>query len=539
VATSRRDLPLHAATPHTLRSWPRRALPALAALAAALSAGGLLSPREALAVDAEVTATTAAQAYSLRSPYGDPVLFRRRFTQTLGLGLFNVAGDGAPGSAEISVKLRMRFDGDFGVEPSETGFNRNDASSRFVPGLGAAPLDLMYGYVEGRNLFGGWFGFRLGRQYMVDALGWWSFDGALVRVQAPYVRVEGYGGFEQRGGLPLSLGRFERGGVLRGDRGAGSPLEGSSDIYPMFQQAHLAPAWGVALESAGPHWIHARLDYRKVWNTGEIVTSPYADASGSLRTMSEARTSSERVGYAIDGTFGEYGAGKGGVVYDLYNQLFGSYYATLDGFITQRVTVSAEYDYFKPTFDGDSIWNWFSHSPITTATGRVAVNATDSLELAGSGGVRLWQTDDDPAAPTPAPTPALNELTGTDPAAATGTRQTDVLANTYGRYRWETGKASLRGVLQTGDRGRREGVDLAGEQDFRGRKYAALVRGSLFDWRDELRPDRSATSVGYVIGGAWRPAELAEIMLEFEHNMNRLVGQRYRLLAVVNLRVGK
>ncbi len=58
---------------------------------------------------------------------------------------------------------------------------------------------------------------------MSDVLGWWSFDGALLRVTTPYyVQLEAYGGLEQRGGLPLSTSRFERQGIWRGShRGFG------------------------------------------------------------------------------------------------------------------------------------------------------------------------------------------------------------------------------------------------------------------------------------------------------------------------------
>jgi hypothetical protein len=101
------------------------------------------------------------------------------------------------------------------------------------------------------------------------------------------------------------------------------------------------------------------------------------------------------------------------------------------------------------------------------------------------------------------------------------------------------GRASARGIWEFGDRGRRAGVDLAGERHFVGGKWVATARGSLFDWRDDLRPDRSATSVGYVIGGGWRPAQYANVMLEWEHNTNHIVGQRYRVLALVNVLVGK
>jgi len=504
------------------------------------AAAALAAPGSARALDAEVTSTTAAQGYALRSPFGDPILYRRRVMQTLGLGVYQQLDSERPTGPQILVKLRMRLDADLGVESGETSFSRGDPGSRYVPGLREAPLDLMYGYIEGRNLAGGWLGFRLGRQYVSDALGWWGFDGGLVRLQAPYVHLEVYGGFEQRGGLPLSLGRYEQRGAWRGDR---SGLGDATDAFPMFLEAGKAPAFGVAVESAGPHWLHGRLDYRRVYSTGAVAASYLPGADGQLRTFNETRTSSDRIGYAIDGTVGDHGAGKGGVVYDLYNQFFSSYYVNLDGFLTRRLTVGADYDYFRPTFDGDSIFNWFTQTPITTLTGRGAYQFNDQLDVALSGGVRWWQTDDSADSPTLLSPEASGRLADqgkiADPAADKAQRLTDVLGSAHGRYRWGTGKATLRGVLETGDRGHREGVDVAGERYFRGGKYGASLRGSVFRWEDDLRPDRSATSVGYVVGGMWRPGPAADVLLEWEHNTNKLVGQRFRVLALVNLVVNK
>jgi hypothetical protein len=499
-----------------------------------------LTPSSARAIDTEVTATTAAQGYALRSPFGDPILMRRRVMQTLGFGVYHLLDDEKPTGPQISVKLRLRLDADIGIESSETTFVRGDTRSRYVPGLIEAPVDLMYGYVEGRNLAGGWLGFRLGRQYQSNSLGWWGFDGGLVRIQSPYVQVEAYGGFEQRGGLPLSLGRYERNGVWRGDR---QSLVDSPDAFAMFLEAGKAPAMGFALESATPYWLHARLDYRRVYNTGAVAASYLPGAQGALRTYNETRTSSERLGYAMDATFGDHGAGKGGVVYDLYNQFFSAYYANLDGFVTQRLTVGADFDYFRPTFDGDSIFNWFTQTPITTLTGRGSWQATDRLDLAVNAGVRWWSTDDDPDGPSTLAPDAAGRVgdqgTLVDPKASNTARLTDVLGSAYGRYRWSTGRATLRGVFEVGERGRREGVDVGGERYFHGGKYGASLRGSVFDWRDDLRPDRSATSVGYVVGGMWKPGPMADVLLEWEHNMNRLVGQRFRVLALVNVVVNR
>jgi hypothetical protein len=60
------------------------------------------------------------------------------------------------------------------------------------------------------------------------------------------------------------------------------------------------------------------------------------------------------------------------------------------------VTVGADVDHYHPTFDADSIFNWFTHNPNTTAQGRVAVRITSQIDLAAQGGVRLFATDGDP-----------------------------------------------------------------------------------------------------------------------------------------------
>jgi len=74
----------------------------------------------------------------------------------------------------LNAVARLRLDADFGIDPAEQSPSRPD---RFVPGLEEAAFDMMMAYVEGAGYAGGLLGFRLGRQYVVDPLGWWSFDG--------------------------------------------------------------------------------------------------------------------------------------------------------------------------------------------------------------------------------------------------------------------------------------------------------------------------------------------------------------------------
>jgi len=479
----------------------------------------------ARAFETEVHATSAAQAYSFGSPLGSLVVRRRRFLQTLALDVHHLEGiDTLPGAPEYAVRLRLRLDSDTGVAPEETAYST--ISNRFVPGLAAAPVDFMYGYLEGRHLLRGWLGFRLGRQYVMDSLGWWAFDGGQVRLTTPFfVAVEAYGGFEQRGGLPLSSPRFEQNGVWRGDR------QGfASNIYPQFVDAYLAPAYGAAIESAGVTFIHGRLDYRKVLNRGPVLASAFPNPmTGAYDVYDATRVSSERVGYALDASHADLGGVKGGLVYDLFDRALSSGYAQVDWYASQRLTAGADFDYFRPTFDGDSIFTFFTHNPMTTVSGRVAWDPGDALDMALSGGARSFFTDGDPATFT----------SSTGGAPRTPTAQTDVLGDFSGRYRFANATVRARGTFERGAGGHRQGGDIYGERRFLGGRWTTSARVSLFDWQDNLRAERSATSFAYVLGAGFRPSHVVEALLEWEHDMNRLVGQRYRLLAIVNLAVTK
>ncbi|WP_437727888.1 hypothetical protein [Sorangium sp. So ce861] len=538
----------------------------LRATAAASLLPFALAPRAAAAADFEVQSTTGVQAYEVASPWGATNIERRRLLQTLGLAVYNIQGDSVPGEADYSATVRLRLDADFGVNGHLEGVQQGGETdysvaggSRYIPGLREAPLDLMYAYFEGRNVASGWLGFRVGRQYVSDVLGWWSFDGALLRVTTPYyVQIEAYGGLEQRGGLPLSTSRFEAQGMWRGShRGFGDDrtLPGSAADYPAFQEAKIAPAFGVALESAGPSFLHGRLTYRRVYNVGTAITQQFPDADGDVQTTDGSRISQERLGYAADVNVPDLGGLKGGVTYDLYNERVGAFYGGLDVYAGSRVTLGADVDYFVPTFDADSIWNWFTHAPITTITGRAAVDITREVDLAAWGGTRLWMAEGNPEefgagqcevarlGPDCVGTTALDPSDGAledyarDEENRATTMTTDVLANLAGRYRTRTSLVELRGMLQTGERGRRTGADLSGEKRLHGQRYALGARVSLYNWADPLRPDRDATSFGYVLGAGYRPGEFADFKLEWEHDMNRLVGQRFRVVGLVNLRV--
>lgn len=493
---------------------------------AAVAALGLAStPRPAHGADFEIDGDVFAQGYDVAGPWGDVLLARKRFGAVLGFAAYDLQGESRPLEAAYSVALRMRVDTDFGYRAGETDYP--DDPTLYVPGMAYAPVDLMYGYVEGRDLGGGWFGFRVGRQYVTDVLGWWSFDGALLRLTTPfYVQAEVYGGLEQRGGLPLSSPRFERPGVWRGSHG---DLEGDlAADFPSYQYAAPAPAVGFAVESAGPNWIHGRFDYRRVWSTSAAFTQQFpSPGNGGYPQAEGLRLSSERLGYAGSAFLPEIGGAKGGFVYDVGAGVVSRAYGALEFHVGEPVTLGAEVDYFVPTFDLDSIWNWFTHDGITTTLARVALRPVEHLDVTVSGGARLWMAEGDPAA-----------YRGADVTSIAPDLVTDVGA----RYAWGTGHVRVHGGVETGfgavaqNRGRRGGADVAVAQELVPDHVWLGAGTSVYGWSDPLRTQRDATSFGYVVAPEFAPADFVRARVEWEHDLNRLVGQRFRVLGSLSFR---
>jgi hypothetical protein len=439
--------------------------------------------------------------------------------------LYDLQTDRAPLGPQLTFKSRLRLDSDFGERPEE----RDPGSASFTPGLAEAPLDVMYAYLEGERYLNGYLGFRLGRQYVVDTLGFWSFDGADVMITTPaYIAIEAYAGFEQRGGLPmLGTSRFEADGVSRGDRSGLS--FGQSPSF--LQESKLAPAYGFAIESTGVHFLHSRFSYRKVIDRDAVLVSPFLDSGGGLRYSLGDRTSSDRLGYSLRADKSDLGAAMGSVIYDLYNQRVSQWNLGLDWYASDRVVVGASADYFIPTFDGDSIFNWFAHRGTTSFTGRADITFSRALELAATGGMKVFGTEGS----------VTDYATSSNPSLNTTSRTYDYLASLGGRYRFGSGSLALNTMAESGGAGHRYGGDLTSRKRFDGGYYDSLAVLSLYDWDDALRADRRATSFSYVLGGGISPNFMGfshgRFGVEWEHTMNRLVGQSFRMLATLDFTV--
>jgi hypothetical protein len=482
-----------------------------------------VAARPAAAFEAAVDASFDGQLYDMASPYGSPVVARRRFTHMLSLRVWDIRLSERRESPELTAVTRLRIDMDLGQGGAERDPSRPDV---FIPGLEQAPLDLMVAYVEGRGFVDDHVGFRLGRQYRIDSLGFWSFDGALLRVDTEaHVGVSAYGGFEQRGGLlTLSTSRFEADGVYRGDR---RDLEPTS--WPSYlDESELAPAYGFDLHSVGPEWLDARIDYRRVVNRDRVIVSPFADERGALVRLSGDRTSSERVGAAAGVTAAGLGSLSGGAVVDLYVQRTSELRADADWFASERVTFGAGYERYLSTYDGDSIFNWFSHGPITTLETRTRWNASRRLNLGARAGMRRFEVE----AEAEEPTSASNATTAA--AAPVKSALWDALGTLSAAYLLPVAETSVLVGGEGGARGHRYGAD-ASLRLRPERTVDALLLLSIHRWADRLRPARDATGFTYVAGAGVRPFELTRAGAEWEHSINRLWGHRFRILVTLDV----
>jgi hypothetical protein len=331
----------------------------------------------------------------------------------------------------------------------------------------------------------------------------------------------------------LATSRFEADGVQRGDR-----TNLGVNVWPSYlDESKLAPAYGVAIESAGLDFLSTRLTYRRVINRDAVITSPFPDERGSFVRLSGDRVSTERVGWAATATAKDLGNLHGELVYDLLATRLSGAAGSLDWFATPALTVSADYDYFLPTFDGDSIWNWFTHFGTTTVRGRARLDASRYWSFAGSFGVRSFETEGDPSAPAADSTARSSLL--------------DLLGTIDATFRRPELRAGLRLTDEHGDRGVRRGGDVTFQRFFDSKTYDASAILSLYRFEDPLRQDatgnRDATSTTYVIGLGYRPFPIFRAGAEWEHSMSDLlttspappmtspIGHRFRALLTFGL----
>jgi hypothetical protein len=489
-------------------------------------------PRAALAIEPDVTSDTTAQVYDVRSPTGETTLDRRRLTTTLGVAAYDLLGvDKLPMEdgrlqPELSFRARMRYDADYGANAAEA---TPSSQNSFVPGFSRGPVDLMYGYIEGRRFAKGWLNFKLGRQYVTDALGWYSFDGGEAKITTPlFFSIEAYGGLEVRGGMPLSTPRFQSDGVWRGDRTGFDP-----SLYSSFQANEPAPAMGLAIETQGFTWLHGRLTYRRVYNTGASNVSEFANGLAAPVQYDGTRISTERIGYSLEANLLKYGGVKGGFAWDMYNAKFASIYGSLDGYVTDKLTLSINYDFYAPTYDADSIWNFFMGEPTNDIGARANWSLSDFVSVAGGAHARIFSVETDTQTNNASPNQTIATNANYYP---TNGQAFDGGFDLAIRQKVGENQNGLRGSGNFGQDGDRVGGEFFFDRVLYDR-YLAGGRLSLYQWNDKLRPDRDALSFGAVASVGYKLAKRSRIRFDQDMNVNRLVGAGFRSMVWLTVAV--
>jgi hypothetical protein len=487
----------------------------LGAVGFALAAASLTSVVPAHAYEAKADGQAYLQLYSVQGLYGAPVLNRQRLTYNLGADVVNLAGSPWSNEPWVTVRFRVRLDSDYGISPAEQDPKQADY---FVPGIRSAPFDIQYAYVEG----GGWLrnttGFRIGRQLFFDELGWWALDGARVSFSPGQLfELAAYTGFEQRGGLPLtSTSRYEAGGVYRGDRQGLAAAQ-----WPGFlQSTSVAPAVGASLILLAVPRLQVRLDYRRVWQRDQVVTSPFLDANGGLATTSVSRISTERAGIGLGYDFGESAATNGAAVYDLYRSKVVEHRAALQSHLLEAVSASVSYQYRLPTYDADSIFNWFGAVGSTLVRGRVGIDLRNDLNLGVTMGTRWY------GAP---------EQSGAAVSRDAGAGQRDGLGGLDATWHTLRNTVRIAQTAEVGDAGDR----WIGDAWIAHRLGGALEPSILLTmahWRDRLRSEFNSTVLTYVLACRFSPKDAPRLGVDWEHSISDVAQQRYRIVGTVEVR---
>lgn len=490
-------------------TWPR------ASIGIRLAAICFVTTSEASSYEARVDGQASLQLYSVQGLYGAPILNRQRLTYHLGAEVVNLAGSAWDNEPWVTVRFRLRLDSDYGISPAEQDPKNLDY---FVPGLRTAPFDIQYAYVEG----GGWLrntsGFRVGRQLFFDELGWWSLDGVRVAfAPAQLFELAVYSGFEQRGGLPLvSTSRYEAGGVYRGER------DGlTANQWPGFlQSTSLAPAIGTSLILLAVPKLRARFDYRRVWQRDQVATSPFLDANGQLATTSVSRISTERAGMGLGYDVGSLASADAAAVYDFYRSKLIEHRAALRVQAFDSFSVVLNYQYRLPTYDADSIFNWFGAVGSTLLRTRFGIDLRRDLSVGLTLGARWY------AAPESATMLRSNSSLG----------QQDALGGLDAT--WHTQRDTLR-IAQTaevGDAGDRWIGDAWFAHRLSGANLEPSVLLTVARWRDRLRSEFNSTALTYVLGCRFTPRDAPRFGVDWEHSFSDVSLQRFRIVGTVEVR---
>lgn len=447
-------------------------------------------------LDVELRAETLTQGYQVRGLSGAPILSMRRLTQTLSL-----AGAAPPSDrngVRVTFRARLRIDSDFGsacVPGSDRCLDELNASrsTDFSPLYARRALDLPFAWVDIENVARGRFSMRVGRQLVVDAMGFLLLDGARARLRLGSAAViEAYGGLEARSGFPLTNGRYERDGLTRVDRDGWDP-----SLAPQVLDRALAGVAAVAIETADAGPVRARAAWRRVWND-EGISEEKASAELTLSFSRSTRLLGE-------------------LVYAVPQRTVSAASLAVEWIGPRGQVLGVELGRSRPVFDLASVWSSFWVDPTDDLRAHTELPLSASMRVTLSAIARRYALGESDA--------RLGEAW----AAGGGARWS------YRRGRHEL---SLSGRGEGGGPGWRAGVDATWRAWIVRERLRADLGSSYWSVGDALRPDRDLDSFALIAGLTLQLGRIATVGMSIEDDVNRIVGHRIRAIAVLELRSG-
>lgn len=457
----------------------------------------------AQAADVRTISRTIGEGYMVRAPGPDGTLLsRRRLVQYVGVGVYRILPPKqvdelvraeADGQLQIVSSLRIRHD--FGT------FTRNATgdAARLVNQIDGRQIDLLYGYLEGRNL-GGAVDLRVGRQFEMSGLDFYAFDGGWIRVRTPaHLAVEAFGGFAVDASDILGYATFEPDGTA----------DNSTDRIT-------TPMVGAAFALADVKFMDARFAYRRAWSPSSFG-SDLANPDGSIglpgAVDQEFVTATAALRLAKGRVSPSFAAR-----YNLGTSRLDDTSVMLSWAMTEMHTVRAQYIRTIPAFDLDSIFNVFAIEPIEDARVVYEVRPGPYWTVYGRFQGRIFRNDR---------TAAL----GTDPAKPTRFGGGGAAGASYRRRRFAA-RADLFGM--GGEGGQRIGGDLDTRTHVVYDRLAIDGRLYAVGYRDDLVAARRGYSVALQAGGNLRIAHGVYFTVMGEQLFTRFYRSAFRALGMLS-----
>jgi hypothetical protein len=500
----------------------------------ALATLGLLSAAPARAQSVALTARSVYHGYQIQlDPRGPSDALRRldRFYAAVEGGAYRLGSQG-----RFDLVASVRYDTDFGGWTNGLGVEDPLETFYAVPRDGRNDIDVLFLYLDWRNVIGREFDLRIGRQLQVDDLDWYVFDG-LKLMGHLWREGENHFDVELYAGLPVYFDQlFASSGALLGDGieiydgedPFGGIAAGANAFLRVFGDLSLSFSWRNEivfregdLAGFGP----------AVQVEGARLGAPVeggAEARALAASASRATTGLQQslVGGSLGYTFRPaHLTFQGLLVYDALTDNLDRARAALGFDPARNLHLGVEYLRIRPRFLGDSIFNWFNIFPYDRARveGSWAI-LDERLTFQAQYFVQMFSGS---------PTLSGNVFEGEDVTHGPGGGVT-WREDGYGLSAYAEAGTNFGGAAAYG--GNYANAWLAGDVSFLDGRLAADARLSVTtvqeDWVagvDDGRVDDPRTTFNVAIGVTGRPFEWLRARALYVQNIDPIIEGNYRV----------